>query len=64
MHYKRTLAVSTYFIDMGFAGGENDRYHLHSKYGIYDAGKLLIHFMRKSICSSAFKVQYLQIAGR
>jgi hypothetical protein len=42
MHYRWTLTVSTYFIDMQFAGGENDRYHLHSKYGINDAGKLIL----------------------
>ena len=41
MHYKWTVAASTDFINMQFAGEENDRYHLHSKYGIDDAGKLL-----------------------
>jgi hypothetical protein len=35
---------------MQFAGGENDRYHLHSKYGINDAGKLILIPFEFSLC--------------
>ena len=42
MHYKWPIDVSTHILlILRFAGGENDRYHLHSKYGINDAGILI-----------------------